>query len=157
IDVRCTRAGVPCYALFATGNAGNYSAVLSGGRGMSISSADDTYSTVSAVNDGTAAGSYAVNGTSDYRAGFFQSNNTCLYGLVVQEADVSQSTAALDVAGTLRVEKNLVVVGSKTGYVVDAMQNGGSEALEAGDVVTIVGNSAPVLGQIPVVTVRKAN
>lgn len=59
--------------------------------------------------------------------------------------------------GTIRGEGDLVIAGSKAGYVVDIMQNVGTEVLEPGDVVSIVGNSTPVLGQIPVVTVKKAN
>jgi hypothetical protein len=56
----------------------------------------------------------------------------------------------------MEVHGNLTVDGSKGGYVVDAMQNADSSALEPGDVVVIVSTSAPVFGQIPVVTVRKA-
>jgi hypothetical protein len=52
---------------------------------------------------------------------------------------------------------NLTVTGSKTGYVVDVMQNADASALELGDLVVIVGSSAPVLGQIPVPTVKKAS
>ena len=37
------------------------------------------------------------------------------------------------------------------------MQNADASGLEAGDVVTIVGNSAAVIGDIPVVTVKKAS
>ncbi len=49
------------------------------------------------------------------------------------------------------------MAGSKAGYVVDVMQNAGTDTLEAGDIVTIVGNGPPVLGSIPVVTVKKAS
>jgi hypothetical protein len=41
------------------------------------------------------------------------------------------------------------VAGSKSGYVVDVMQNVDSTPLEAGDVVVITGNSEPVLGRLP--------
>ena len=80
-----------------------------------------------------------------------------LYSLYVDDVDgPTQGTAALNVRGTIRGEGNLVIGGSKAGYVVDIMQNADSGPLEAGDVVVIVGSSAPVLGQIPVVTVKKA-
>jgi hypothetical protein len=55
------------------------------------------------------------------------------------------------------VDGNLQVNGSKQGYVVDEMQNVDSTPLEPGDVVVIVGSSAPVSGEIPVVTVKKAD
>jgi len=51
---------------------------------------------------------------------------------------------------------NLTVSGSKTGYVVDIAQNDDTVALEAGDVVAISGAGEPVLGQIPVIKVRRA-
>src|SRR5207253_10738160 len=57
---------------------------------------------------------------------------------------------------SMEIVGNLTVDGSKGGYVVDAMQNVDTVALEPGDVVTIVGSAPPVNGQIPVVTVKKA-
>jgi hypothetical protein len=45
----------------------------------------------------------------------------------------------------------------KSGYVVDIALNDGLEPLEKGDVVVISGYDAPVIGNIPVVRVRKAN
>lgn len=60
------------------------------------------------------------------------------------------------VTGNLEVSGNLVVHGSKTGYVVDLAINDGPEPLETGDVVVITGYSDPVAGQTPVVKVRKA-
>ena len=60
--------------------------------------------------------------------------------------------------GGLYVEGDMVVAGSKTGYVVDVMQNADSVALEAGDVVVVADNStAPVLGDIPVAAIKLAN
>jgi hypothetical protein len=56
----------------------------------------------------------------------------------------------------LEVSGNLVVHGSKTGYIVDLAINDGPEPLETGDVVVITGYSDPVIGQIPLVKVRKA-
>jgi hypothetical protein len=68
----------------------------------------------------------------------------------------TQGTAALNVRGTIRGEGNLVISGSKAGFVVDIMQNVDNTSLEPGDVVVLTGNAPPVLGQIPVVTVKKA-
>lgn len=71
----------------------------------------------------------------------------------------SGSLFATDIdPGGLFVNGNLDVTGSKTGYVVDAMQNADSVALEPGDVVVIAGNStAPVGGQIPVPSIKLAS
>jgi hypothetical protein len=46
--------------------------------------------------------------------------------------------------------------GGKSGYVVDIALNDGDAPLEKGDVVVISGYDAPVVGNIPVVRVRKA-
>ena len=54
------------------------------------------------------------------------------------------------------VDGNIVATGSKAGYVVDVSINAGSEALETGDVVAVVGVDDPVLGEIPVMRVVKA-
>jgi len=51
---------------------------------------------------------------------------------------------------------NMTASGSKAGYVVDIARNVGPQPLYAGDVVVIVGFSSPLLGQIPVMEVRKA-
>jgi hypothetical protein len=62
----------------------------------------------------------------------------------------------LNVRGAIRGEGDLIINGSKAGYVVDIMQNVDNAPLEPGDVVVIAGSSDPVLGEIPVVTVKKA-
>jgi hypothetical protein len=55
------------------------------------------------------------------------------------------------------VDGTIVATGSKAGYVVDVMLNAGSEPLESGDVVAVVGVDDPVLGEIPVMRVVKAS
>jgi hypothetical protein len=56
----------------------------------------------------------------------------------------------------LRVDGYSIFSGAKTGYVVDICVNAGPELLETGDVVIVTGASEPVVGDIPVVAVRKA-
>jgi len=51
---------------------------------------------------------------------------------------------------------NLYTAGSKAGYIVDIVRNADTVALETGDVVMVVGASEPVLGEIPVMEVRRA-
>ena len=156
VQILCTRAGQNCWALYASAEDGDRPAYLSGGRGSYSSSSDLGYPGIEAY--ASADTSYGGELRSNiYRGGYVKSNNNGRFSLFVDTQDgPTQATAGLDVNGTVRVEGNLVVVGSKTGYVVDIMQNADSTTLEAGDVVTIVGNSAAVLGDIPVVTVRKA-
>ncbi len=51
---------------------------------------------------------------------------------------------------------NLFTTGSKAGFVVDIVRNADSVALQPGDLVAVVGSSAPVMGEIPVMEVRRA-
>ena len=51
---------------------------------------------------------------------------------------------------------NMWAAGSKSGYVVDIVRNGGAEPLQAGDVVTVIGFEPPLAGQAPVMVVRRA-
>lgn len=152
----CMQANNNCYALQGVAPAGDYAGYIYGGRGVYASSGDDSYAALGAISYGNSA--YGVTGESySYRGGYIKSDSNAYYSLYVDDVDgPSQITAALDVRGTARVEGNLVVAGSKTGYVVDAMQNVGTEILQPGDVVTIVGNGASVLGKIPVVQIKKA-
>ena len=58
--------------------------------------------------------------------------------------------------GDALMQNDLYVSGAKIGYVADLVRNVGSEPLEIGTLVEIVGASSPLLGQIPVIDVRKA-
>lgn len=58
--------------------------------------------------------------------------------------------------GDLRVEGYSYFDGGKTGYVVDVSQNDDVVPLEAGDVVVISGAGPAVMGEIPVIKVRRA-
>ncbi len=148
----CTRANQNCWAFYGSASTGDYAAVLSGGRGVSVSSGDDTYA---ALNASTAATSYALDATSDnYRSARVANSNASWYALYV---DAGGSTVGSFVNGNAYIQGDLTVTGSKTGYVVDVMQNADGASLEPGDVVTIVGNSTAVLGDIPVVTIKKAS
>ena len=140
----CTRANQNCWALYGLAATGDRSAVLTGGSGAVVNSND--------------AGEYSLNVEGGaYRGAYIKSNSTSFYSLYV-DAPVSTPTAGNFAAfnTSVNIFGNLNVSGSKGGYVVDLMQNLGPEAIEPGDVVSIVGNAPAVLGQIPVVTVRKA-
>ena len=154
IQSLCTRAGQNCWAFYSSAAPGDYAAVLSGGRGVSVSSSDDTYAALDANT--AAATSYSINGHSDnYRSVLAQNASTSWYGLYVDTP--SGSTVGAHVNGDVSDHRQPAVSGSKAGYVVDIMQNADSASLEPGDVVTIVGNSTAVLGDIPVVTIKKAS
>jgi hypothetical protein len=57
----------------------------------------------------------------------------------------------------IRTNGDIYAAGSKAGYVVDLARNDGSIPLQLGDVVVITGATDPVLGEIPVPTVRLAD
>ena len=157
VYAECLQSGNNCYALEGYAPTGDYAGYMYGGKGVYAESDDAAQPGL----DGNAYGtnSYGVAGESaSYRGVYAKSDSNVLYSLYVDDVDgPTQATAALNVRGTIRGEGNLVIGGSKAGYVVDIMQNLGEGTLELGDVVTIAGNSAPVLGQIPVVTMKKAN
>jgi hypothetical protein len=157
VYAECLQAGNNCYALEGYAPTGDYAGYMYGGKGVYAESDDSGYPAVDASAYGT--NGYGIHAESaTYRGGYVKSDSNVLYSLYVDDVDgPTQGTAALNVRGTIRGEGNLVIGGSKAGYVVDIMQNVGAGTLEPGDVVTIVGNAAPVLGQIPLVTVKKAD
>ena len=64
---------------------------------------------------------------------------------------------AVVATGSALVTGDLVVNGSKFGYVVDAAVNGGPATLEQGDPVTLIGVRSPLLGEIPLLEVALAS
>jgi hypothetical protein len=74
--------------------------------------------------------------TTSYYAGYFQGRDS--------------GSAGIFIDGTL------TATGSKSGYVVDVCLNDGPDPLEVGDVVAVVGADEPIIGEIPVMRVRKA-
>jgi hypothetical protein len=58
--------------------------------------------------------------------------------------------------GDLRVEGYSFFDGGKSGYVVEVAQNDDAVSLEAGDLVAISGVGPAVMGEIPVIKVRRA-
>jgi hypothetical protein len=80
----------------------------------------------------------------------YSQHGTAIYG------EAGQSNVAGYFRGNLIVDGNITATGSKAGYVLDIALNDGVESLETGDVVVITGVAEPVIGNIPVPTVRKA-
>ena len=90
---------------------------------------------------GTSSSGTAVRGLSDSGFGVYASSN---------------SSYALFVNGTSYYIGYATFAGGKSGYVVDICQNDDSEPLEIGDVVVVSGSAQPVIGDIPVMKVRRA-
>jgi hypothetical protein len=152
IQGNCTRAGTLCYGIYGTVATGDRAGVFSGGRGLYALGGDDNYPAIDANT--SAAGAYAVDASSDaYRSVRALNNNASWYGLYV---DTSGSTVGAYVNGNGHIQGNLVVTGSccLAGNIV---QNVDGSTLQQGDVVTIVGSSSAVLGEHPVITVKKAS
>jgi hypothetical protein len=76
---------------------------------------------------------------------------------ILGEAGSGTSAFAGAFLGNVFVQGNLTVTGSKTGYVVDIARNNSPESLERGDLVVVTGVTSPVVGEIPVPLVRKAD
>ncbi|HMA38224.1 MAG TPA: hypothetical protein VKY74_27495 [Chloroflexia bacterium] len=139
-----------CYGIQGLAPTGDYGGYFTGGMGVYAES-DDNAPALDA--HAVALDTYAVSAISAAGRGAYVKSPAGYYGLYV---DNGVSNYGAVIVGNTGINGNLTVTGSKSGYVVDAMQNADTTALEPGDVVVIVGNSAPVLGQIPVITVRKA-
>lgn len=157
-------AGQAIYGTANTGDAGYFNSSQGiGVAAVAFGTGDGGYF-YSAQGNGvysTAGGNNGYAGyfySSAYRGGYVKSGSNELYSLYVDTQDgPTQGTAGLNVHGTIRGEGNLLISGSKAGYVVDEMQNADSVNLEAGDVVVIAeDSSAPVLGEIPVPRVKLA-
>lgn len=110
----------------------------------------DSDTTGAVLGRATGTGYYAVRGSNaDGIGGYFWNSTTSYYSLRAQNIQ-GDSAPGLYVRGTS------MFTGAKTGYVAELCQNTGPEVLEPGDVVVIVGYSEAVLGEIPVMLVRKA-
>jgi hypothetical protein len=145
INANCTQAGMNCWAVQGTAAAGDYAAHFSGGRGAYITSNDTSFYSLD------------VDGGS-YRAATIKSTDPSFYSLFVDRptgSSIAGTFAGFDTS--VYIAGNLSVAGSKSGYVVDLMQNADTTALQPGDVVVIAGSAPAVLGQIPVITVKKAS
>ncbi len=109
---------------------------------------------------GTSNSGPGVKGESTDAAGVFgrSTNNTGVYGHSDTQVGVYAEGPLFGVysKGAAQVEGNLYVTGSKSGYVVDIAQNDDIVSLVAGDVVVISGAGPAVLGEIPVIKVRRA-
>jgi hypothetical protein len=154
---QCLTPGTACYAVSGGGTTGDFGGYFAGGRGVYAGSGDPQRPALdTAASGNTAVGVNAY--SQSYRGLNTSRGNTAYFSAYVDKmtGESANNTIAV-VAASMEIYGNLAVDGSKGGYVVDAMQNMDSGPLEPGDVVVIVGSSAPVVGQIPVVTVRKAS
>jgi hypothetical protein len=154
----CLTPGNSCYGVYGYAPAGDYSGYFYNGKGLYSGTNVSGEVGVKGTASGSTAGSYA---------GEFASDNWNALRVDAPPSDnghaqlwVSGTAGNLDAVvintGGAFIDGNLTVTGSKSGYVVDVMQNVDSTILEPGDVVVIVGSGAPVYGQIPLVLVKKA-
>ena len=114
-----------------------------------------------------ASGVYGASFGNSYGAFFYSTSRTTVLahsdatnyyeGYFSNAAENGPGHGGLYTDSGARIEGDLFVGGSKTGYVVDIALNSGSEPLQQGDVVAIVGYDAPMLGEMPVIRVALAN
>ena len=156
IDAHCSRANLGCISVYGWASEGNRPGWFLGGQGTVMGSNDDGYAAT--VSRAYGNNSYAIDAQSDdYRGGTVRTNSTSYYSFIVDTPPTGTASGIYGrVEASLSVGGDLWVSGSKAGYVIDVMQNAGSEPLQSGDVVVIVGNAPAVMGQIPVVRVAKA-
>ena len=101
----------------------------------------DSYAASTYADDSARCAYYGKNDNTFY-TGYFRS--------LITDGD------ALGTAGSAYIGGDLTVTGAKSGYVADVAVNAGSEPLERGDVVVVVGMDEPILGDIPVMRVQRA-
>lgn len=109
---------------------------------------------------GNSDNSYGVEGrsTDSYGGYFYSSNYRGLYASSAEDwyAGYFVNRGGSGSAGVY-INGNLVVTGSKSGYVVDIALNDDDEPLQTGDVVVVTGHDAPVLGAIPLLKVKRCD
>jgi hypothetical protein len=122
------------------------------GRGVFGSSRDQH------AVEGMSTNSYGVQGSSEHNIGVYGvdggSNPDDSYAVYAQ-GDI-YTTDDVYVADDLFVTGYATFSGGKSGYVVDIAQNDDNVSLQAGDVVVISGAGPAVVGEIPVIQVRRA-
>ena len=145
VEGNCTSTGA-CWGV--EGNSG------SGGTGGDFNGG--LYG-VRGVNSGTNGfGVYGPTSSTGSYAGYFDSAN---YRGVYVQGHTSWYSLYVDAQGSTvgaYVDGNMQVTGTCCGPQGYIVQNMDETALEAGDVVTIVGAGAAVFGDTPVITVKKA-
>src|SRR5205814_1997884 len=126
----CRTPGTGCYAIEGAGRDGTFASFLTGGRGNYLEADDSNWPAIDAHAYG--AGGYGLSVTGEvYRGVVAARNNTGNWGLFVDKmSGETTNDNVLDAAASVRIEGNLTVLGSKGGYVVDAMQNVDGAALE---------------------------
>ena len=144
--------------LYASGTGGvGVSANSSGNDGVAGSSAASNKSGVYGYNS-AAGGGFGVYGVSNSGRGVQgvdggpDPDNS--FG-VYSQGDI-YTTDDLVVMDTLFVGGLATFSGGKSGYVVEIAQNDDTVALEVGDIVVISGAGPAVVGEIPVIKVRRA-
>ncbi len=153
---RCNTAGNNCYAVEGSAADGDRSGYFSGGTGVYIYTGQaSTTALDSEAGGATTYAGYFTNGV--YRDLYVGDTTDGFFNGYFVGASTAGFTTVRVIGGGVNMDGNLVVGGSKTGYVVDVMKNAGSDALEPGDVVVMAGSSSDaVLGQIPVPSITKA-
>ena len=121
----------------------------------------------------TGNGVYGITNNGSTKAAIYGENTGGGYGVIglssnipiyAHNTGIGGSTAylaspccAADLYGDVNVNGNLTVSGSKSGFVVDFAKNADSRSLSAGDVVALIGSTSPLVGNIPVALVVKAD
>jgi hypothetical protein len=127
---------------------------MSGATASCVSTATECGSGLYATASGNA---YAAHIYGQNRSGIIdvQGDNT-YYGLWIYSL-IAPNGNGLYTNGASYFADFVTFAAGKSGYVVDIALNDGGGALEKGDIVAISGYDAPVVGEVPVIRVRKAS
>jgi hypothetical protein len=149
-------AGVSSSTAGVVGRGGDLAGVFGGSRSASgvVGSSTESYGVSGSSTNyygiyGHSTYSYGIYGYSTYSSGVYGSSPSGSY------AGYFDSRGGSSQPG-LYTDGYFIATGSKGGYVVDIARNEGIAPLETGDVVVIVGADAPVIGEIPLLLVKKA-
>jgi hypothetical protein len=131
-----TGPGVEGYSTYGTGVVGS-----GGVHGVQGTASTNGYSGVRGVHTGQGFG-VSGSASSYFSSGLYGNNLAGGYALVAD--------------GETYLNGNLWVTGSKGGFVSELVKNGDTCPLEVGDLVEIAGSEPSIVGDIPVIVVRRA-
>jgi hypothetical protein len=143
--------------VFASGAGDDGHGVSAAHSGSGGSCPGDATECGSALYANSTGDSYGIFIHTTTRSGVMIKSESAGYWNVFDRNTFGPTHGGIYTNGPLTVLGYATFSGGKSGYVVDIAKNGGSQPLERGDLVVIIGSESAVVGDIPVASVGKAN